>query len=339
MRPSTRNVAFGLLILLSLLFGTGCQPGETESPLKTADATIETMVPVAGDSIAQEPTAPVVEEDMVFQTETAPEPSWIPADAGGGTPWYDDLCIVSSSDGIHFEGDRLFLPHAGVGHLLLTRDHELIATFQYFSYTNRALFDKIAYTVSVDSGQSWSPVRPVDIELPMPGPNPVDPTLVELPDGSLRLYFTFHQHGDEYPQLFSAHSEEIGGRFEWEGKQLATEQLILDPAVVYFQETWHHYTTAHETAGDGLVHNVHSTSEDGLNFTRQEDIPLEMSFLGNALEVDGGLRFYGSHASAFSQDGFAWELEEETRGLGADPGVVLLPDGTYLGIYTGVGKK
>ena len=328
-------IASALLIVLTPLVacapdGTSVSQEETDAPsLLTTDDAAET-----GDG----PTL-LVEEDMVYQGETAPAPPWIPANVGGGTPWFDDLQIATSGDGLNFDNNRLFLPHAGVGNLLLTRNNILIASFQYFSYTNEELFDRIAYAVSEDFGRTWSPVRPMNIEVPDPGPHPVDPTLVQLSDGGFRLYFTFHQRGDEFPQLFSAQSDTIDGLFRWEGKQLSTEQLILDPAVIFFNNVWHHYTTSHEAPKNGIVNNVHSISSDGLNFVRQDDIAIEMSFLGNLVEVYGGLRFYGGQSSAFTTDGYHWEMEPGNRGLGGDPGVVALPDGSYLAVFTDVGGK
>jgi hypothetical protein len=271
---------------------------------------------------------------MVFQEETAPAPDWIPTNSGGAAPWYESLAISHSTDGLAFDPGMLFLPHAGVAHLTLTQDDLLVATFQYFSYTHQDLFDRICFTTSEDFGQTWSAVQSLQIDMPGPGSNPADPTLLQLDDGSFRIYFTYHQHGDEYPQLYSAHSESLDGIFQWEGKALETDQLILDPAVAFFAGNWHHYTTNHQTGGGELIANVHSTSPDGTKFVREEDIPLAMDFLGDVIAVDGKLRFYNGPGSAVSEDGFTWEIEPGARGLGPDPGVVQLPDGSFLAVYT-----
>ncbi|MFH1547346.1 MAG: hypothetical protein ABIC57_02565 [bacterium] len=298
----------------------------------------------ADDVSVDESAKLLIEEDMIHQEETLDYPSWIPQNTGGGAPWYDDLYYATSDDGMTFEEQGLFLPHSGVGHLLLTQEDELIATFQYFSYENEELFDKIAYSISGDYGITWSPVKLVNIGMPnvikggKQSPNAVDPTLIQLEDGSFRLYFTYEQPEDGFPQLYSATSDSIDGYFKWEGKQLTTEQIVLDPAVVFFDNMWHHYTTRHEDFGGETVRNVHSTSEDGLSFERQDDIEIGMSFLGDVIEVDGGLRFYGGQSSSFSEDGYTWTMDEGRRLEGADPGVAIMPDGTYIAIYTGGGK-
>jgi len=320
-----------LLFVIGFIAVSACQP------LKPAqvDAPVNEQVPDGegqpGDKLALVPNN---KEDIVFMEESSALPAWIPTVESGGTPWFQDLYITRSDDGIQFSGGQLFIPHAGVGHLMVTNGGTLIATFQYFSYQHKALFDRIAYVTSDDQGQSWSSVRLVKIDLPMPGPTAVDPTLMQLADGSLRLFFTYHAHGEAFPQLHTATADEIDGVFNWDGKALETEQVVLDPAVVYFDDIWHHYTTSHDEEAGGINNNVHSISKDGLRFEQVDDIPLAISFLGDVIPVDGGLRFYGDNAVAFSADGYTWEIEEQNISLGNDPGVVQLADGNFLAIYT-----
>ena len=161
-----------------------------------------------------------------------------------------------------------------------------------------------------------------------------DPTLVQLPDDRLRLYFTYHKPGEQYPQLYSAISTDIDGTFEIEGKQLETEEIILDPAVVYFDGKWHHYTVKHGDSFDSTASNVHSVSDSGVSFELRSDIDINFQMLGDVIVVDDMLRFYNGRESAISDDGYLWEKEPGIRLDGADPGVVQLPDGSYIAIYT-----
>ncbi len=285
-----------------------------------------------------------LEEDMIFKEETEAIPNWIqdnPNSENKG-PWYSGLYISESTDGLNFTNEKLFLEHSGVANLIVTSDNKLIATFQYFSFVNQDMFDIIAYTVSEDNGKTWSSVKPVNITGLSAGesPNGCDPTLVELEEGRFRLYFTYHQVGEEYPQLFSAIGDSIDSKFLSEGQQLLTDEIILDPAVIYFDDMWHHYTVKHGESFENEPNenpiSVHSTSEDGLAFELVDEITLDMQFLGDVIEDDGGIRFYNGSDSAFSTDGYNWVQDEGERVQGADPGVVKLDDGTYLIIYTKV---
>lgn len=288
----------------------------------------------------------VIEVDIVYMRDETPEPSWL--FVGPNTknpPWEGAVYMARSDDGLIFTDEKLFIDRAGVPNLLLTEDNALVATLQYFSFEYEELFDVIAYTVSEDFGETWSPVRKIKIEgkgfkkVGAGGPNPVDPTLVQLDDSSFRLYFTFHPPGEMYPGLFSARSEGLESAFQSEGPQLSTEKMILDPAVVEFDGKWHHYTVLHGEM-EGTKHvNVHSVSDDGQNFVLQEDIPFDFQFLGQVIEDGGILKFYGSGdgiQSATSTDGYTWTNDGGKRAGGADPGAVKLPDGTYILIYTKV---
>jgi|GEM_PF-1119500 len=286
-------------------------------------------------------------EDIVYQQETAPMPEWISSGPNADTgPWNEDVYIAYSEDGTTFTENKLFVPHAGVANLWLTTDGALIATMQYFSFTNEAYFDKIAYTVSEDNGLTWSTLTEIQFEgLHEPtkgGPNAVDPTLVQLPDGTFRLYFTFESPGDGFPQLYSAAADTIDEVFVNEGKQLTIDEIVLDPTVIYFDGTWHHYTTTQNPPQNNTLTNVHSTSATGLDFTRQEDIVLPMSMLGGVIAEGDMLRFYGCWngiKSATSTDGFTWTMDPGTRvDQGADPGIAKLPDGSYVMVYTEIHK-
>ncbi len=310
-------------------------------------------------------------ENTVTSTETDDgddsTPSWIPTNPSNGV-WKSNLYMATSDDGLSFRGKELIVEHVGVPNLLLTSSVELIATYQYFSYETEELFGVIAYSVSEDDGKTWTDPVAVTIEgLPEAttaspsGPNDVtvtravDPTLVELEDGSLRLYFTYQEVDAADPHLASAINTDgdISGIFTYEedsGVVPAEDAALLDPAVVYFDGLWHYYTWNVAQAGIGgsepatsqeEYDNYHGTSEDGLTFTLQDPVTLYMGLLGQAVALDDGIRFYGTGikgiVSAFSSDGYTFEMDEGSRlsGGGGDPGVAQLEDGTYVMIYTG----
>lgn len=271
-------------------------------------------------------------------TTTTETGSWIPNTKG---PWDGSINAATSTDGMTFTGKTLVIDAAGVPNLLLLADGTLVLTYQYFSSTDQTMFDQIAYSTSTDNGKTWTDPAAVNItSLPTPidtNKKPMDPTLVQLTDGSLRLYFTYHAKGNKTAALYEATAADgkIGSAFVASATpSLIVEKNLLDPAVVYFNGAWHQYSWQ-----DGSDANYHSTSTDGVTFTLQNDVTLPMDFLGQVVPMNNGLRFYGTGkggvVSAFSTDGSTWTMDTGNRiTQGADPGVTQLADGSYLMIYT-----
>ena len=269
---------------------------------------------------------------------------WWPDSQGA---WSGNLILATSNDGMTFtQGERL-IEYGGVPNLLYTSQGELIATYQYFSREDESLYDVIAYSVSTDGGKTWTDPERINFEgLPdatvgnkqgLFVTHAVDPTLVETSEGSLRLYFTYQEPENGEPHLASALASDgdISSTFVYEEgeRPILDDSPMLDPAVVSFNGLWHHYSWSMDSDS-----NYHSTSEDGVNFELQDNIELPMDFLGEVIAADGGLRFYGSGqggvVSAFSEDGYTWEMEDGSRIQGADPGVAQLSDGSYIMLYT-----
>lgn len=309
-------------------------------------------------------TAATTETTTAGSTGTTSSTTQIPQNGA----WENDLWLATSSDGLTFTKDKLLVEHVGVPNLLLTSSGVLIATYQYFSYDdpeNPDTYGLIAYSLSEDDGETWTgPVLVTITGLPEATTSgkqgevfvthAVDPTLVELSDGSLRLYFTYQEVDEDWPHPVSAINTDgdISGTFTYEedsGIDSEEEAALLDPAVVYFDGLWHYYTwnVAQQGMGnDGPttvadIDNYHGTSEDGLTFTLEDPITLDMGFLGQAVVIDGGIRFYGTGnggiVSAFSSDGYTFEMDEGSRlqAGGGDPGVAQLDDGSFVMIYTG----
>ncbi len=329
-------------------------PTTTTTTTSTTSST--TTITTTTTSTTTSTTLPAVVKkydlDVIYKTDTTQKPHWLVDNfqGKGSPPWDGSIYMATSKDGLNFEDSKLFIDRAGVPNLLLTSKGTLIATFQYFTFAEQEMFDVIAYTVSHDSEKTWKPVNKIGFEgkgfepekIGPGSPNPVDPTLVELEDGTFRLYFTFHPIGSQYPTLFSARSTSLDTLFKVEGQQLDTNRMILDPALIQYKGLWHHYTVLHGEKIDNKHVNVHSTSPSGLNFEQHDDILLEFQLLGQVIEDDGKLRFYGSGEgvkSATSIDGYDWSIDPGTRVDGADPGVAKLPDKSYLIIYTKLKPK
>src|SRR5690606_38594291 len=131
--------------------------------------------------------------------------NWVPDTQG---PWNGAIMQAVSTDGVNFSEGTLVMEQAGVPNLLRLQDGTLLLTYQYFSKESEDLFDVIAYSVSSDNGTTWSDTEAIEFEnLPEPvkdNIHPMDPTMVQLTDGRLRLYFTYHAKGEKNAVLFSA---------------------------------------------------------------------------------------------------------------------------------------
>jgi hypothetical protein len=263
--------------------------------------------------------------------------------------WQGTVKIATSEDGTNWQNVGIFLDHAGVPNLLLTQDNTLIATFQYFDPYEEPMFDVIAFKTSLDNGNTWTDIQKLKIKgLPNLVQNSrgvhlnaaVDPYLVQLENGRLRLYFTYQTINDEYPSMHSAIAESISSEFTYEdGTRLIREgDVLLDPVLVYFEGLWHHYTWTMSEENDQKVEkiNVHSISENGLNFEIKENIGSTMNFLGQAIVVNEEIWFYGSGSNSYatSSDGYKFSIPQAIGVPGADPGVARLGDKSFVMIYT-----
>jgi hypothetical protein len=256
----------------------------------------------------------------------------------GGGPWNNDLYIGESSDGLRFVEPRRFVDRGGVVSLARDREGRLIAAFQWFPFDQPEAFDRIAVMTSQDDGKSWSQPSPIQVlGLPEGHVRPFDPTLVPLEDGRVRLYFSGHARAGRDPTTYSAVSAD-GMRYRFEpGVRFAVEgERVIDCAVGRLGKTWHYYAPVQGQPGRGY----HAVSDDGLRFTRQPDVsvPGSRHWLGCVVAAGDGLRFYGTGDggwSATSRDGSTWQLDPQTRGIGADPGVARAGNGRYLMIATG----
>ena len=271
-------------------------------------------------------------------------------------PWDSDVVVyLASRDG---RSERLAtFERAGVPTLARLRDGRLIAAFQHFPQDDNRNFDRVAVRFSSDEGRSWSPAQPIVVEGMEPGmARPFDPTLVPLPDGRIRLYFTSNRSPDfrrSPPAIHSAISSD-GVRYAFEpGVRLNIDgRLVIDCAVALHNGVFHLIVPDNGTSED--MHRqqrnrepprggngYHAVSRDGLVFERIGDVanPSGDHWLGNLLSDGGRLLFFGTGRGSWplaSHDGLSWRPDEPSfRIPGADPGAVRLRDGGWLLIVTG----
>ncbi|HCN28606.1 MAG TPA: hypothetical protein DIT64_07540 [Verrucomicrobiales bacterium] len=280
-------------------------------------------------------------------------------------PWENDVLVHQLGKDGGAPQVAVF-ERAGVPTLTRLRDGRLLAAHQHFPKNDPGNFDKIAVHFSSDEGLSWTPARVMQVEgLPEGMRFPFDPTLVTLPDGRVRLYFTGmtgRVFSENRPRIHSAISEdgvnyryEEGARFEIENRP------VIDCAVVLHQGVFHLYAPDNggrpENGGEERPRQgagFHATSTDGLNFTRAEDVSLpgRLRWLGNAQSNGATITFFGTSDGggdpradggsprggifmAVSSDGQEWRLIESPGVSGADPGAAATPDGGWIIAVTG----
>jgi hypothetical protein len=310
----------------------------------------------------------------LFSPLHAQEPPPAP-DRNRPGPWDNDVLVYRVAPAGEPEKLATF-ERAGVPTVARLRDGRLLAAHQHFPENDRPNFDKVAVRFSPDEGRTWTAPQVIRVSgLPEGMRFPFDPTLVPLPDGRLRLYFTGN-YGRTFqrstPAIHSAISKdgvdytyEPGVRFSVEGR------VVIDCAVALHEGVFHLIVPDNGEAeeflrppspvgGEGRDEGAgrpvrppprreppggngyHALSRDGLKFERVADVKLPSSrnrWLGNLASDAGRLVFFGSGPGTWpvtSTDGKNWQpAESATRIPGADPGAVKLRDGSWLLLVTG----
>lgn len=320
--------------------------GEARVEGEQRDAPVRTQTFAHDDNFNRQPPdnpgAPGNRDILVYRVSRAGAVEKLATFAGGGAP-----TIARLNDG-----------RIGIAH-------------QHFPRDGRVNHDKMAVLFSGDDGKTWTAPQVIKVAgLPEGMPFAFDPTLVPLPDGRIRLYFTGNlspPSGRGTPAIYSAVSPdcvnftfEPGVRFDVAGR------IIIDCAAVLHRGVFHLFVpdndigenpsqrpeneAAANRPREGAAY--HATSTDGLNFTRVADLQIEgrRRWLGNA-QSDGKLITFcgtgegfnagsgdrpgGAFWMATSEDGQAWELVANPPIGGGDPGAVKTRDGGMLVVVSG----
>lgn len=188
---------------------------------------------------------------------------------------------------------------------------------------------------STDGGKTWSERETINIEGKPDAALPaVDPSLVQLSDGSLRLYVAFFDmRPDRDPsaehEVLSAVSSD-GITFTVEDGVRLSKSTLTDPEVIHVNDTWYMFYSLGRESGLAI-------SGDGLNFEDQGELDVDVGGVPGALAAaDGTIRIFGCTqkgiASAVSSD-FGESFTSDTTSILAvmggacDPSMQVFEDG------------
>ncbi|MHC9538375.1 MAG: Ig-like domain-containing protein [Vulcanimicrobiota bacterium] len=167
---------------------------------------------------------------------------------------------------------------------------------------------------------------------------------IVLADKSVRLYF---DTGGEIGTVSSPDGIEIKEKKTVALKSVKEEGMVGGPSIIRLDDgRYRLYYDTHKKLENKMGSWIYSAiSDDGIHWEREGlcfRTRHESDFAGTASVTktrEGHYRLYfgeksGLICSARSYDGRNWEEEDGERGRGADADVDLLPDGTYLMVYT-----
>ncbi len=259
-------------------------------------------------------------------------------------PWQSALMTCTSTNGVNFSVASVFQDSSGVPTVIrigTTNSDTLISAFQWFpAPTGNSHWDKVAVKFSYNGGTTWTaPTTCTFINLPVGNQRPFDPSLVKLPNGQIKMYFSDGVNApptggiDTYSGLSDdgkTYTFEPTARFDDPTKH------AIDPSVAIFGGTYY-YNSWTGTNSDGAFR---ATSSNGTSFTTQAVSPYDGThlWLGNYLVEGSNLKFYGCGMGMWvnsSSDGITWSTYTNIPIMGADPAVVKNKAGNYRMIYTG----
>jgi len=197
--------------------------------------------------------------------------------------------------------------------------------------------EQLGIISSSDSGKTWVEQDTIRLNGKKNEGAAVDPSLVQLEDGSLRLYFFGSEitSGDPARQkgkhkVYSARSSD-GINFTVEDGTRFEDNNLTDPEVIYFNDKWFMYYSVGSSS-------KLSTSADGLNFSAINITGGDVGGVPGALALDDAVRLFGCAMeglrTGFATDGINFKLEQTLKEIkGCDPAAVKLLDGRYAMIY------
>ncbi|MBI3914606.1 MAG: hypothetical protein HY327_10545 [Chloroflexi bacterium] len=303
----------------------GFQPGVGQTP--GAPPPGAQLPPGTG----QTPAAPFGTPPAGAQPK-APGAGQPPGGAQQPSVFNDKTFFAASSDGLTWSEGALLAEKASVPDVMRSSKGILWAYWVDFSSATGANTEKIGVAKSAD-GKSWEKLGNAKFAN-LGSLVPVDPDVIELEDGRVRMYFyNIAVQQGEHP-IHSAISTD-GINFTVEAGTRFKAENIFDPDVVRLKDGRYRM----------FINNadkiISATSSDGLNFTADAGVRVAGggSIPGSIVLADGSVRLYKCEKgiTAYkSADGLTFTLEKESviRGAGVlcDPSVAAMPTG-FLMVY------
>jgi len=264
-------------------------------------------------------------EDQPFEWVSDITPgSGAGAPPGGTTndgPWNHRVMGATSSEGLTWAKDeKIIADQASVPDAIL--DNENNIRIYYVDWYNGHV---ISVALSHD-GVNWI-YKKVTIQGEVAGSqggiSPVDPDIVLLPDGRYRLFYMYAG------KIYSAISNYGINFVKEDGVRYQQEGMVYDPDVIKMGDVWRMFISLG-------IRNLSTVSNDGLSFSRENELPFEGS-VSCTIPVENGYRMYymkqGGISSSFSSDERNWVSEGLRLDNAGDPTVIKLQNGIYKMFY------
>jgi len=190
---------------------------------------------------------------------------------------------------------------------------------------------------SLDLGKTWSDRLYTSMTGAPAGTIVVDPSVIQLEDGRLRLYFFDFRGKPGSQKTYKIHSaiSENGIDFVYESVVYENKEKMTDPEIVYYNNEWYLFT-----ASQTLTSMQVAISDDPLSFGQMET--LREPGIPGALAVDDTLWIIGCGSKGMtlftSKDGTTTTLQNENlvqvgAGVNCDPSPVQLANGTFAMMF------
>lgn len=212
-----------------------------------------------------------------------------PAPANGQnahTPNQDSTWVTNSNDGVVWADPVQLATAASVPEIVTLADGSLLAMWVSFADNPSRFGEKLAIARLSNGSQTWQQQGNISIA-DSDNITLVDPDLVVLPDGRLRLYAYDIRTDKGTHAIMSAISTDNGNSFTMEpGVRFASEQM-WDPNVIIMADgTYRMYYNG----GDAIKSAV---SPDGVTFTADADVRWPRGGIPGALIENQTIWLYG----------------------------------------------